>query len=106
MSIVPTDVRKAGEDRLAIRWNDGTESVFSVFDLRVACPCATCVDELTGERLLDPARVPAGVRPVRLESVGNYGMRIAWSDGHDTGIYTWERLRRLSPAPEGGDGSA
>jgi ATP-binding protein involved in chromosome partitioning len=95
MSAVPTDIRQAGPDTLAIDWSDGHKSEYKVFDLRVACPCASCRDEMTGERLLDPTTVPADVRPVNLVSVGNYAIKITWSDGHDTGIYSYERLREL-----------
>ena len=98
MSLGPRAIRQAGDDRLAIDWSDGATSEYRVFDLRIECPCAGCHDEVTGERLLDPATVPAGVKPVRLESVGNYAVKITWSDGHDTGIYTYERLRRIADA--------
>ena len=43
----------------------------------------------------DPARIPDDVRPLNLSSVGNYGLKIRWSDGHDTGIYSYDRLREL-----------
>jgi len=95
MDLYPTDIRQAGPDTLAITWNDGLETTYRVFDLRAACPCANCVDELTGERILDPKAVDPNVKPRNLESVGNYAIKIAWSDGHDTGIYTFERLRKL-----------
>jgi ATP-binding protein involved in chromosome partitioning len=96
MDVVPTDIRQAGPDTLAIRWSDGTQSVYNTRELRLACPCASCHDEVTGERLLDPEQIPADVRPVRIESVGNYGIKIIWTDGHDTGIFSFERLRELS----------
>ncbi|MGH7163881.1 MAG: DUF971 domain-containing protein [Planctomycetota bacterium] len=99
MESAPRSVRQAGPSRLAVAWADGTEQEFEVYELRCACPCASCVDETTGKRTLVPARVPRDVRPVRVQSVGNYGLRIAWSDGHDTGIYTWERLRGLGHGP-------
>ena len=81
---------------LAITWNDGVETNFRVFDLRAACPCAQCVDELTGKRLLDPGNLDPEVKPVDIVSVGNYALQIKWSDGHDTGIYSWVRLRALA----------
>ena len=96
MDIVPTDIRQAGPDTLAITWSDGTETLYETRTLRLACPCASCHDEITGERLLDPAQVAADVRPVRLASVGNYGIKITWTDGHDTCIYSFARLRELS----------
>jgi DUF971 family protein len=55
---------------------------------------------MSGRPLLDPATVPADVRPVTVALVGAYGLRILWSDGHGTGIYTFERLR--GPIPPGG----
>jgi len=96
MDVVPTDIRQAGPDTLAIDWSDGAQSLYNARELRLACPCATCHDEMTGARLLDPASVPADVRPVHLVSVGNYGIKISWTDGHDTGIYSFARLRELS----------
>jgi DUF971 family protein len=54
---------------------------------------------MTGRPLLDPSRVPADVRPLRLALVGAYGLRVVWSDGHDTGIYTFERLLEACPCP-------
>ncbi|MFI5403336.1 MAG: DUF971 domain-containing protein [Planctomycetota bacterium] len=98
MAAVPSRIFQAGPATLAIAWSDGRESRFAVRDLRIACPCATCRDEMTGERILDPARIPLDVRPVNLASVGNYGLKIRWSDGHDTGIYSYDRLRELGEA--------
>jgi len=92
----PTAIRQAGADQLEIEWADGVVSRFVVYDLRCACPCASCVDELTGVRTLDPARIPEDVRPVHIRSVGNYAISIVWSDGHDTGIYSYSRLRDLA----------
>ncbi|MHC4408349.1 MAG: DUF971 domain-containing protein [Planctomycetota bacterium] len=96
MDPFPTNIQQAGADVLAITWNDGVESHYRVFDLRAACPCAQCVDELTGKRILDPKNVDPEVKPVDIVSVGNYALQIKWSDGHDTGIYSWVRLRALA----------
>jgi len=94
----PTDIRQQGARTLAITWGDGRESVFPVRELRLACGCAACVDEWSGEGRLDPASVPEDVRPLRIASVGRYGIQIHWSDGHETGIYPFRRLRELDPA--------
>ena len=64
--------------------------------LRLACACAQCVDEWSGEGRLDPQSVPEDVHPVSVRPVGRYAIQIDWSDGHDTGIYPFQRLRALS----------
>ena len=87
------------DDGLLIEWSAGSpESFYPARDLRLACPCAACVEEMSGRPLLDPVTVPADIRPVSLALVGAYGLRIVWSDGHGTGIYTFERLQRTSPS--------
>jgi ATP-binding protein involved in chromosome partitioning len=83
-----------------IEWTQGVhEGFFPARPLRLACPCAGCVEEVTGRPLLDPAAVPRDVHPLRLSLVGAYGLRIDWSDGHGTGIYTFDRLRAVCPCP-------
>jgi ATP-binding protein involved in chromosome partitioning len=94
--IRPTQIQQSGSRALSIRWGDGVESVFEVRALRLACACAVCVDEWTGEYKLDPAGVPEDVHPTRVTSVGRYAIGIDWSDGHDSGIYPFERLRALA----------
>jgi ATP-binding protein involved in chromosome partitioning len=95
-AIVPTQIRQGGPRELAIRWSDGRESIYDVRDLRLACGCARCVDEWTGEGRLDPSTVPADVHPLRIEPVGRYAIQIEWSDGHASGIYPFARLRELA----------
>lgn len=82
---------------LGIVWEDGHESYFPGHYLRCACPCAKCVDEMSGRKVLRNTEVPETVQAVKLEPTGNYALRIDWSDGHSTGIYTYERLRELCP---------
>lgn len=97
----PTQIRQAGPAELAITWRDGHESRYPVRALRLACGCATCVDEWSGEERLDPASVPEDVRPVKIEPVGRYALQIHWSDGHQTGIYPFRRLRELDVVEKG-----
>jgi len=93
----PTEFRQHGPRTLAIHWADGAETLYDVRALRLCCGCAQCVDEWTGEERLDPDSVPADVRPVKIETVGRYAIQIRWSDGHETGIYPFRRLRALAP---------
>ncbi|MDZ4674835.1 MAG: DUF971 domain-containing protein [Gemmatimonadota bacterium] len=88
------------DDGILIEWDAlGHQALFRARDLRLACPCAGCVEEMTGRPLLDPDAVPTGVLPVRLALVGTYGLRVSWSDGHGTGIYTFARLLAECPCP-------
>jgi ATP-binding protein involved in chromosome partitioning len=82
------------DDGIVVDWDaEGHRWLYPARELRLGCPCAGCIDEMTGRALLEPASVPAGVRPLAVELVGAYGVRIRWSDGHDTGIYDFTRLR-------------
>lgn len=89
--IGPTD----DQFRLAIDWEDGGRSEFVPRFLRLNCPCAQCVDEMTGVRVLTPEMVPEGVYPEAIHYVGRYALQFVWSDGHSTGIFPFEYLRRL-----------
>ena len=82
---------------LRIRWKDDHTSEYPPRLLRLNCPCAGCVDELTGKRTLVPERVPADVHPLAIHYVGRYALRFDWSDGHGTGIFPFDFLRRLCP---------
>ncbi len=100
-STTPEGLRQADPRTLEITWQDGVTSRFDVRDLRLACACASCVDEWTGEARLDPESVPSDVHPLRIETVGRYAIQIEWSDGHATGIYPFRRLRALDGAAAG-----
>jgi DUF971 family protein len=80
---------------IIINWADGKTTRLSYKDLRDACRCAGCVDELTGKKTLDRNSISDHIGVDEPEPVGHYGIRFAFTDGHDTGIYTWERLRSL-----------
>lgn len=80
---------------LRLHWADGHVQSLAPRDLRIVCPCAQCRDEMTGARLLDPGTVPLDLRITRIWSVGNYALGLAFSDGHDTGIYTFKALRAM-----------
>lgn len=99
---MPEEVPEPAEVRILpagvhIRWRDGHESLYPHRYLRLACPCAGCVDEMTGRRVLDPASVPPGVVAVEWLEVGRYALQFLWSDAHYTGIYPYRLLRSLCP---------
>ncbi len=105
-TILPYAINRR-DDGLLIEWDTvGHTALYPARGLRLACPCAACVDEMSGRALLNPASVPSDVRPVSVALVGAYGLRVRWSDGHDTGIYTFDRLRAACPCPACGDPGA
>lgn len=101
----PKDIAPTEDSaRLRIRWADGAVSEYTPWLLRTRCPCAQCVDEMTGIRTLDPDRVSPHVYPEAIHYVGRYALQFQWSDGHCTGIYPFDFLRRL--ADERGEDAA
>ena len=102
----PKDILYA--DDLTIEWRDGLIAHYPFFFLRDVCPCAQCIDEMTGRKVLDPASIAPEIHVRKAEYVGNYALRIVWSDGHDSGIYSFRLLRELidmalenGPRPDG-----
>lgn len=96
MSDAPTNLRAQQSARvLELTWDDGTTARLPYHYLRGECPCASCRDEWTGERTIDAASVPADLTLAGMAGVGNYAVQFAWSDGHSSGIYTWDLLRQL-----------
>ena len=86
----PLDISRTSDDKLTITWNNGRVQSIPVRALRLKCPCAACVDEFTGQPLLDPQSVPEDIIPHRIRSVGRYAFTIEWSDGHHTGIFSYD----------------
>ena len=101
MTLYPTDLGQPDEETLQIEWSDGQLRRYSVRDLRDACPCATCLEkrsELPPPTAILPVISPEQAQPLRLtgmQPIGNYAYAIAFTDGHDTGIYEFTLLRAL-----------
>lgn len=91
----PQNIEQIDSSTLGILWTDGVRHTYPVRDLRLACSCASCVHEWTGEQIVNEDLIPDFVHPQSIETVGLYGLRIGWSDGHNTGIYTYDHLRKL-----------
>jgi len=84
---------------IVVTWSEDHVGHYPFRMLRISCRCANCVHEMTGEPLLDPDKVPDSIDVTDMQPVGNYALKIAFSDGHDTGLFTWQRLRELCPCP-------
>ena len=98
---LPVEIGRANQHDIRITWHDGHESVYPARELRMRCPCAGCVDETTGALRLVAASVPQDVHPLTINLIGRYAIGIQWSDGHATGIYAFDRLRKLCPCCQG-----
>ncbi len=89
-------------NELAVKWDDGTEDFIALEKLRHACPCAGCKGEvdILGNLYKNPA-LPLTVKAfelVKFMSVGGYAIQPLWADGHNTGLYSFEYLRRMASA--------
>lgn len=84
-----------------ITWMDGHQSSYPLEFLRWSCPCAVCRGEggVPGVLASTEHLTPDQISLVDVGPVGNYAMAITWKDGHATGIYSWEYLRRICPCP-------
>src|SRR5580698_8344811 len=95
---------------LEIDWADGHKSAWGFAWLRDACPCATCIDERKneGRKIGQPKSRPADLlpmykppsKPASAHAVGRYALQFNWLDGHSSGIYSWEYLRRVCQCRE------
>lgn len=85
------------DHHVLMKWKDGHESKFGSRKLRFLCPCASCVSEVTGKRMIQLEDVPEHIHPTGFRPMGRYGVQVSWSDGHATGIYTFNYLKEIEP---------
>lgn len=95
MSSKVLQVQPLNGDQLMIVWADGRISLLPNTLLQLNCRCAKCVDEMTGERIIQEADVFADAKLLEVITVGNYGVRLRWSKGCESGIYAYEYLEKL-----------
>ena len=98
----PLDLQHVG-DELAIKWDDGSESFIPLERLRRRCPCAGCRGgaDLLGNVHKNPPQpmTSEAFRLVRFSYVGGYAIQPVWADGHATGIYSFDYLKRVTTGP-------
>ncbi len=90
--------RSADQRTLSLEWDDGLKTQVSARTLRQHCPCAECVEEWSGKRTFDIEKIPAEIKVVEIEAVGNYALSFVFGDLHRIGIFNWNTLRELSSA--------
>lgn len=97
---MPEEVVGLLRSKITLKWPDGHVTAYGARDLRLRCRCAHCIEESSGRPLLDPATVPETVRAKGIELLGQYAIKIDWTDGHSTGIYNFRDLRAGCPCAE------
>jgi DUF971 family protein len=95
VAIEPREISQESNSLLRIIWADERVCDYGAATLRRACPCAQCVNEWTGQRTLQPDTISDEVEINDLNVVGRYALNFRWSDGHETGIYSFQYLRDL-----------
>ncbi|MFZ0828098.1 MAG: DUF971 domain-containing protein [Verrucomicrobiia bacterium] len=95
----PVDIQPIGRE-LAIKWDDGGENFIPLEKLRRCCPCAGCKGEvdILGNVYKNPDKVltPQAFELVRIAGVGGYAVQPVWADGHSSGIYSFDYLKRVA----------
>ena len=94
-AIEPREIKQEDDFTVSITFGDDRKCSYGAAELRRACPCAQCVNEWTGERVLKPESISEKLAIQDLSIVGRYALNFRWSDGHQTGIYSFRYLREL-----------
>ena len=93
--IEPRQIIEESDAEISIVWSDETESRYTAAELRRACPCAGCINEWTGEKMLKAEMVAEDLSFSSIAVVGRYALNFNFSDGHDTGIFSFQFLKQL-----------
>lgn len=96
----PRQIKIKDKSFLFINWDQNSSSSISLKYLRDECPCANCKGETVLLKSYRPPRptmiTPEMYKIKNIETVGGYAIQISWKDGHNTGIYSWEYLKKLA----------
>jgi DUF971 family protein len=94
-AIEPREIKHDDDYSVSIVWGDERRCTYRAAELRRSCPCAQCVNEWTGERMLKPDSISEKIEIRDISIVGPYALNFRWSDDHETGIYSFRYLREL-----------
>jgi DUF971 family protein len=94
--IEPLQIIEESDREMTIKWSDDSETKYNAAQLRRACPCAGCINEWTGEKILNDSSIPDDLSISRTAIVGRYALNFHFSDGHETGIYSFAYLLKLA----------
>lgn len=98
-STTPTKISRPKPYLLSIEWSDGMTTTITLRAFRDECPCASCKGETImgttysfGMQVMKPGKYEL----LSIQAVGNYAIQADWKDGHNTGLYSWDILRRIT----------
>lgn len=94
--VEPTQIIEESDSEISIEWSDEIATSYRAPQLRRSCPCASCINEWTGEKMLRDEAIADDLNFSHVTIVGRYALNFHFSDGHDTGIYSFQYLRGLS----------
>ena len=94
--IEPTEIIEESDSSISINWSDDSRTTYSAPVLRRMCPCASCVNEWTGQKILNDDQIAEDLTFSNISIVGRYALSFHFSDGHDTGIFSFDYLRKLT----------
>jgi ATP-binding protein involved in chromosome partitioning len=83
------------KNSIVIHWNKGEDQIIVFDEIQKNCGCAHCVDESSGQRLIDPNSIKKGVGVTSINLIGHYGLQFQFTSGCSTGIYSFDRLREI-----------
>lgn len=92
---IPKRIEPANDYEALIEWSDGKKFLVPYRELRFLCPCASCVNEITGKRMISKETIDPNVKPKQIGLVGRYGIKVTWSDRHSTGMYHFDSLHNI-----------
>lgn len=92
----PSKIVEESDSAISIEWSDGKSTSYIASDLRRNCPCAGCINEWTGEKMLDEKSVAEDLSFTHISIVGRYALNFHFSDGHETGIFSFKYLSDMS----------
>lgn len=93
---VAIPIVSSDDKEMTFKWPDGNMTVISNFDLRLSCKCAVCNDEMSGKQILRKENIPSDIRAKEIIPLGNYAIAIKWSDGHNSGIFSYKSIINIA----------
>jgi DUF971 family protein len=91
----PVQIIEESDRELLVKWSDDSETSYTAVQLRRNCPCAGCINEWTGVKTLSDESIDENITTTRISIVGRYALNFHFSDGHNTGIFSFAYLRNL-----------